>query len=111
MQAVDDNQPHIEMQRAAAVADAAGFSLVGASIEDCMRFTDSNDRVHARFADALAGQAGFFTNFKPADTRLDEMFPGRAANVQFMGELSRHYAQGNLSALDVLHACRDFMNQ
>lgn len=146
MQAVDDNKPHVEMQRAAAVADLlsifdqsgpyqgicvvvedmckrmndrlfvseadmAGFSLVGASIEDCMRFIDTNDRVRAIFADALAGQAGFFANFKPVDARLDEMFPGRTANVQFMEELNGHYAQGNLSALDVLHACRDFMNQ
>ncbi len=146
MQAVNDDQPHIEMQRAAAVADllsifepsgpyqgvcvlvedmckrmndrlfvveadAAGFSLVGASIEDCMRFIDNNDRVRAKFSQALAGQAGFFANFQPADPRLDQMFPGRAANVQFMQELNEQYAQGNLSALDVLHACRDFMNQ
>lgn len=146
MQAVEDSQPHVEMQRAAAVADllsifepsgpyqgicvvvedmckrmndrlfvveadAANFSLVGASIEDCMRFIDSNDRVRTKFADALAGQAGFFANFRPADTRLDEMFPGRNANVQFMEELNEQYAQGNLSALDVLNASRDFMNQ
>lgn len=146
MQAVNEDQPYVEMQRAAAVADllsifdasgpyqgicvlvedmckrmndslfvveadTAGFSLVGVSIEDCMRFVDSNDRVRAKFAEALAGQAGFFANFRPADVRLDEMFPGRAANVQFMEELNEQYAQGNLSALDVLYACRDFMNQ
>ncbi len=145
-QAVNAEQPFVEYQRVAAVADllsvfeksgpyqglcvviedmckrmnnrlfvveadAAGFSLNDVSIEDCMRFVDSNPAVRARFTEMLAGQAGFFANFTPADPRLDEMFPGRAENVQFMVELNEHYAAGTMSAVDVLHAARDFMNQ
>jgi hypothetical protein len=92
-------------------ADAQGFSLVDTTIDECMRFIDSNPRLTAQFGKQLAGQAGFFANFQPADPRLDELFAGRAANVQFMEEVNQHYAAGNLSALDVLHACRDYMNK
>jgi len=90
-------------------ADAAGFSLEGATIEDCLQFVDTVPVLQARFAEILGGQAGFAAGFKPADPRLDAMFAGRSANVAFRRELSERYNAGDMSALQTLQASRDFM--
>lgn len=90
-------------------ADAAGFALEGAGIEDCLRFVDSRPVLRAKFAEMFEGQAAFVANFKAADPRMDSMFPGRPANIAFMGELSARYNAGEISAVEVFYASRDFM--
>jgi hypothetical protein len=90
-------------------ADAAGFSLEGASIEDCLQFIDTSPALRAAYGEMLGGQAAFGANFKPADPRLDTFFPARAANAVFKQEMAERYAAGDMSALQTLQASRDYM--
>jgi hypothetical protein len=108
---IEDMCKHKEGQLFTKEADAAGFLLEGVTIEDCLRFVDSRPALRAKFAEMLNGQAGFVAEFKAADPRMDALFPGRAANIAFMNELAARYSAGELSALEVLYASRDFMRE
>jgi hypothetical protein len=97
-------------------AQTAGFSLVGASVEDCLRFTDQQPQLQRALQLHLGGQGGFMENFKPADPQLDTMFTGRAANVELVRNLHTRYNtylenprhSDGLNALGVLYVAREF---
>jgi hypothetical protein len=91
-------------------AIAAGFQIAGASIDDCIAFIDQSPILRELYTEFLGGQAAFFEHFRPADPELDDLFPGRQANIAFMQELAQDYANGRKSALDTLLAAREYMN-
>ena len=91
-------------------ADEVGFALVGASVDDCLGLIDQRPRLREAYGNFLKGQSGFYKLFTPADPQLDQSFPGRAQNVEFMQTLSRLYASGSLSALGTIAVCRTYLH-
>lgn len=95
-------------------ARAAGFVVARATVDDCLQFIDARPTLQAAYGTYLAGQAGFFETFTPADPDLDDMFPGRTNNVQLALELDRAYnnssVAGRISAYDTLLIAREFQH-
>lgn len=89
-------------------AAAAGFSLIGVTVEDCFRFVDTRELLKQKLGKALLGNIAFMRNFQPADPSLDQYFPDRPANVAFFEAVSERFDASKLSARGVFRAARLF---
>ena len=92
-------------------AQAVGFSMTGASIDDCMQLVDSRPILQKKFGEFMHGQANFFETFTPADPHLDEMFPGREQNLDRLHHLTTAYDRGDIGAHDALVIARSYKAQ
>jgi hypothetical protein len=91
-------------------AKAAGFSLIGATIEDCLDFMDSNDTLRTWYGNYLGSNITFMQNFQPADPELPNIFPTtRQANVAHMRDMHERYLAREIGAVDTLILSRDYM--
>lgn len=89
-------------------ARARGFALGKVGVAECVEFIDGSERLRAKFGRLLLGQAAFFETFKPADPELDDLFPGRAANVAFAIECGEAFVRGG-TARTTLAEAQSFM--
>lgn len=90
-------------------ARARGFSPAGKAVDECIEFIDSSGPLRAKFGAYMLDQPAFFANFKPADPALDDIIPGRAANVAIARELAAaHQTPNTITAKRTLEITREY---
>ncbi|HKR81926.1 MAG TPA: hypothetical protein VJR27_02910 [Candidatus Saccharimonadales bacterium] len=107
---VEDMTKKLQGQILTNEADVAGFSLVGAGVEDCLEFIEDVEVLRAKYKEQLARQVRLFRDFRPADPELDQLFTGRPENIGLLDDLNTAFAAGRISARKTLLIARDFMN-
>lgn len=85
-------------------AQRHGFDLRKTNIDACMAFVDESTLLTDALRTYVAKQPAFYTNFKAADKRLDELFPGgRQNNIDAWQRL----ANDKPSAVEILERARE----
>jgi hypothetical protein len=105
---VEDHSKQVQGQIFQAEAAKQQFEVAGASVVQCLEVVEESTVLRGLFRQYLGGQAGFYRTFKPADPSLDELFPGRQDNIDYMQHLAGEYEAGVLNAPEVLEDARRF---
>lgn len=90
-------------------AEAAGVSLEGASIEDCMALVDERQALTNVGKDFWNNQISFYTDYpdKAVDPEIDKFETWRHSNIPLVEGISADYNAGRVTAVGILERCRD----